>query len=273
MPRFAANISFMFTELPFLERFGAAADAGFRGVEFHYPYEFDPRDVRLRLEQHGLTPVLMNIRAGDASKGEWGLAGVPGREQSFRLCAAEAIEYAVAIGVKQLNCLAGVRAPDHEARNCELVLIDNLRDAARECASAGLFVNLEPINTIDVPGYLIDSTLAAIRVMDATGAKNLMLQYDCYHMQVMEGGGADAITATIESLLPRIGHIQFADVPGRHELGTGGIDFTRVFAEIDRLTNRGNYAGWVSAEYRPSPGRKTEETLAWLGSYESENRE
>ena len=264
MLRFAANISFMFTERPFLDRFRAAAEAGFSAVEFHYPYDHDPRDVVTRLDHYRLDPVLINIRAGQAELGEWGFAGVPGREETFRPYVREAIEYALAIGVPQINCLAGVQPPDADANACEATLIANLRYAARECALAKLAVNLEPINTQDVPGYLVSNTAAAIRVMDAVAATNLMLQYDCYHMQIMEGGDADALAATIRRLLPRIGHIQFADAPGRHEPGSGAIDFRRLFAQIDQMQRDGKYSGWVSAEYRPSAGTRTEETLDWL---------
>jgi hydroxypyruvate isomerase len=267
MPRFAANISFMFTELAFLDRFGAAAAAGFRAVEFHYPFDYDARDVRARLEHHRLFPVLMNVRAGLPALGEWGFAGVPGREESFQMCIAEAIEYALAIGAGQLNCLAGVRAPDADAGLCAMTLVSNLRYAARECASANLAINLEPINIHDVPGYLVSNTTDAIRVMDEVDAGNLRLQYDCYHMSIMEGGGADAQAATIERLHKRVGHIQFADAPGRHEPGTGLIDFPRLFARIARLYASGKYAGWVSAEYWPSAGKSTEETLGWLAEY------
>ena len=273
MPRFAANVSFMFTELPFLDRFQAAAKAGFEAVEFHYPFDYDPRDVRARLEHYRLAPVLINIRAGLAILGEWGFAGVPGREESFRLCVAEAIEYAIVIGVPQLNCLAGVEARGVGASVCESTLISNLRHAASECALANLAVNLEPINTRDVPGYLVDNTRDAIRVMDAVGAANLKLQLDCYHMQIMEGGGAEALAATIERLHSRIGHIQFADVPGRHEPGTGAIDYQQVFAKIDRMGRAGKYSGWVSAEYWPSAGRSTEETLGWFQNWRNENNE
>ena len=264
MPRFAANISFMFTEHPFLDRFGAAAAAGFSAVEFHYPYDFDPRDVRARLDRYRLTPVLINIRAGLPALGEWGFAGVPGREQSFRLCVTEAIDYALAIGVPQLNCLCGIQASGVEATVCEAALIDNLRYAAGACALAKLAINLEPINTQDVPGYLVSDTTDAIRVMDAVGADNLKLQYDCYHMQIMEGGGAKALAATIKRLLPRIGHIQFADAPGRHEPGSGVIDYRYLFKQIGRMVASGKYAGWVSAEYYPSAGKRTEETLGWF---------
>ena len=271
MPRFAANISFLFVESLFLDRFRAAAEAGFGAIEFHYPFEYDSREILARLQQYRLAPVLINIRAGLPMLGEWGFAGVPGREESFQLCVAEAIEYALAIGVSQLNCLAGVRAPEADAGLCEMTLISNLRYAAKECAKANLVLNLEPINTQDVPGYLVKNTTDAIRIMDIVGAPNVMLQYDCYHMQIMEGGGAQALAATIERLLPRIGHIQFADVPGRQEPGTGVVDFPHLFAQIDRLSANGKYAGWVSAEYRPGAGRSTEETLGWLHQYENSN--
>ena len=264
MPRFAANISFLFTEVPFLDRFAAATEAGFCAVEFHYPYDHDSKEVIDRLKQYRLTPVLINIRAGSPSLGEWGFAGVPGREESFRQCVAEAIEYALAIGAPQLNCLAGVLPPNADRGLCEMTLTANLRYAANQCRLANLALNLEPINTQDVPGYLVSNTADAVRVMDIVGVANLMLQYDCYHMQIMEGGSAVDIVATIERLLPRIGHIQFADAPGRHEPGTGTIDYAHLFAEIDRMATNGSYAGWVSAEYRPGEGRSTAETLQWF---------
>lgn len=268
MSRFAANISFLFTELPFLERFGAARAAGFDAVEFHYPYEYDSRDLLTQLDCHRLVPVLINVRAGLAALGEWGFAGVPGREETFRLCVYEAIEYALAVGVPQLNCLAGVQSPGIDASVCEATLIANLHYAASECAKANLTLNLEPINTQDVPGYLVSNTADAIRIMDAVGAENLKLQFDSYHMQIMEGGDASALAATIERLLPRIGHIQFADAPGRHEPGTGVIDHRHLFERMGRMVANGKYAGWVSAEYRPSAGKRTEETLGWLKEYQ-----
>ena len=271
MPRFAANISFMFTELPFLQRFGAARAAGFSAVEFHYPYEHDSRDVLAQLDYHRLVPVLINVGAGLAALGEWGFAGVPGREETFRRCVSEAIEYALAIGVSQLNCLAGVQSSGMDAGWCEAALIANLRYASRECAQANLALNLEPINTQDVPGYLVNNTAQAIRVMDAVGAENLKLQFDCYHMQIMEGGGAGALAATIETLLPRIGHIQFADAPGRNEPGTGMIDYRHLFKQVARMVASGKYAGWVSAEYRPSAGKRTAETLGWFKDYDDDS--
>lgn len=254
MPRFAANITFLFTELPFMERFAAAAAAGFRGVEFHYPYEFEPYAVRAQLDLHGLTPVLMNIRAGNHKAGEWGFAGVPGREETFRICVAEAVSYASEIGVKQLNCLAGVRSSGSDALAATSTLTDNLRFAAGECARADINLNLEPINTIDVPAYLVATSDYALHVMDQVGAPNLRLQYDWYHMAMM---GEDLVEST-RRLLPHIGHIQFADAPGRHEPGSGETNFAQLFALVDEI----GYGGWVSAEYRPS-GR-TEDSLGWL---------
>jgi len=264
MPRFAANITFLFTELPFLDRFEAAARAGFRGVEFHYPFEFSPADIRRRLDTHGLTPVLMNIRAGELARGEWGFAGIPGHEATFRQCVSEAIDYARQVGIRQLNCLAGVKPPDIDVRACERTLIDNVRRAAEEFARADLTLNLEPLNTRDVPGFLLSNSGDAIRIIDEIGADNVMLQYDWYHMQIMEGGNsgerAGGLAGIMRRRLAKIGHIQFADAPGRHEPGSGEIDFPQLFAEVDAM----DYAGWVSAEYRPSG--KTEDSLGWMNA-------
>lgn len=262
MPRFAANLTFLFTELPFLDRFEAAARAGFRGVEFHYPYAIDTTEIRKRLDQFELTPVLMNMRAGDPAKGEWGFAGIPGREDSFQLCVTEAMEYALQVGIKQINCLAGVRPAGTRLRSCELTLIQNVRDAAEKFAAAGLTLNLEAINTFDVPDFLINNSRDAMRIIDEIGADNVMLQFDCYHMQIMEAGNTNprpgVMEETIRQLLPVIGHIQFADVPGRHEPGTGQLDFPALFAHLDAI----GYKGWVSAEYRPSGS--TDASLGWM---------
>lgn len=265
MPRFAANITLLFTELPFLDRFEAAARAGFRGVEFHYPYAVDPAKIRKRLEAHALTPVLMNIRAGSHSRGEWGFAGIPGRKETFRLCVIEAIEYALEIGIKQLNCLAGVKPQKVDLRTCELTLIENVRRAAEKCADFGLTLNLEALNTIDVPGFLISNTRDAMRIINEIGAVNVMLQYDWYHMHIMEAGNgvarANVLADTMRLLLPMIGHVQFADAPGRHQPGTGQIDFPALFAHVDAI----GYPGWVSAEYKPDG--KTEDSLGWMNAY------
>lgn len=254
MPRFAANLSFLFTELPFMDRFEAAARAGFKGVEFHYPFDHDPYAVRAALDAQGLTPVLMNIRAGDHATGEWGFAGIPGREATFRLCLEEALNYAATVGISQLNCLAGVRPLTADSLDCTHTLIANLTQAATQASQLGMRINLEPINTIDVPGYLVATSAYAMHVLERVGAQNLKLQYDWYHMKMM---GEDLMRQT-EELLPQIGHIQFADAPGRHEPGTGEIDLSALFSRVDAL----GYSGWVSAEYRPS--KPTAETLYWL---------
>ena len=269
MPRFAANITFLFTELPFLDRFEAAARAGFRGVEFHYPFSFDPADIRARLEAHNLTPVLMNIRAGKPERGEWGFAGIPGRKETFRLCVIEAIDYALEIGIRQINCLAGVKPPNADVRTCERLLIDNVRRAAEEFKKAGLALNLEALNTRDVPGFLVSNTRDAMRIINEIGASNVMLQYDWYHMQIMEAwregttepARANVLAETMRLLLPMIGHIQFADAPGRHQPGSGQIDFPALFAHVDAI----GYQGWIGAEYHPQG--TTAESLGWLQAH------
>ena len=274
MPRFAANLSFLFTELPFLDRFEAAARAGFRGVEFHYPFSYEPSDIRARLDTLGLEPVLMNIRAGKPERGEWGFACLPGRKETYRLCVIEAIDYAMALGITQLNCLAGLKPANVDRRSCELRFIDNVSRAAEEFSKVGLTLNIEALNTCDVPGFLINNTRDAMRLINEIGATNVMLQYDWYHMQIMEawlgnatpetspqGSPTHALADTIRLLLPMIGHMQFADAPGRHEPGTGVIDFPALFAHVDA---RG-YPGWIGAEYRPRG--KTEDSFGWLKAY------
>ena len=261
MPRFAANLTFLFTEVPFLDRFEAAARAGFRGVEFHYPFAFEPAKIRRRLDAHALTPVLMNIRAGNHARGEWGFACIPGRKETFRLCVIEAMEYALEIGIKQVNCLAGVKPSKVDLRTCELTLIENVRRAAEEFARFDLTLNLEALNTQDVPRFLISNTRDAMRLINEIGATNVMLQYDWYHLQILDGSRAGALADTMRLLLPMIGHMQFADAPGRHEPGSGEIDFPALFAHVDAI----GYDGWVSAEYKPSG--KTEESLGWMKAF------
>ncbi len=254
MPRFAANISFLWPELPFLDRFHAAAKAGFRGVEFHYPYNYPTYEVKARLDASGLTPVLINIRAGDPDAGEFGLACLPGREADFRAAVAEAIDYAQAIGVDRANCLAGKIPEGGDREECEAVFLSNLKYAGKQFAKAGLNVMVEALNSHDVPRFLLTTSAHTVDLITRTGLANIKLQYDFYHMQIMEGDLAN----TVQRLLPHIGHIQFADTPGRHEPGTGEIDFRFLFGHLEDI----GYAGWVSAEYRPK-GR-TEESLGWF---------
>jgi hydroxypyruvate isomerase len=253
MPQFAANLSMLFTEHAFLDRFERAAHAGFSAVEFLFPYAFATADIRARLNDTGLKLVLHNLPAGDWDAGERGIACLPGREREFREGVARAIEVGTALGVPQLNCLAG-KAPAGVANN-ELhdTFVANLRFAAAELKKAGLKLLIEPINTYDIPGFFLNRSAQALAILDEVGADNAFLQYDAYHMQRMEG----ELAATIEKHLPRIAHIQIADNPGRHEPGTGEIDHGFLFRHLDRI----GYSGWVGCEYKPAS--TTEAGLGW----------
>jgi hydroxypyruvate isomerase len=257
MPRFAANLSFLFTELDFPDRFAAAAAAGFEGVEFPFPHGHDPRRLAGLLEEHGLAAVLHNLPAGDWAAGDRGIACRPDRRREFRAGVEEAVSCATALGCPRLNCLAGIPGAGVDATTAERTLIDNLRYAADRLAGDGIELLVEPVNTRDVPGFFLSRTDQALDVIDAVGAPNLRLQLDLYHTQVMQGD----LARTIEGLLPRIGHIQVADNPGRHEPGTGEIHFGFLFALIDRL----GYDGWIGCEYRPVGG--TRAGLGWLAPY------
>jgi len=254
MPRFAANVSMLFTEAPFLERFALAARAGFSAVECQFPYEAPAADIRARLQEHGLAMVLHNLPAGDWAAGDRGLAGLPHRTDEFRTGVPRAIAYAHALGVQQLNCLAGIAPAGVDADTVHRTLVDNLRFAARALAAEGLKLLVEPINTYDIPGFLVSRTAQCIALLDEVGEPNAFVQYDVYHAQRMEG----ELAGTLARHLPRIAHVQVADNRGRHEPGTGEIRFDYVFSELDRL----GYAGWVGCEYRPA-GR-TDAGLGWL---------
>jgi hydroxypyruvate isomerase len=252
MPRFAANLTMLFTELPFLDRFEAAAQAGFSAVEFLFPYAFDAHAIRQRLDAHGLTLVLHNLPAGNWDAGERGIACHPDRMDEFRAGVQTAISYAQVLGVKQLNCLAG-KAPagvaDGQLRS---TFVENLRYAATALKAAGLRLLIEPINTIDIPGFYLNRTAQAADILDEVGADNAFIQYDIYHAQRTEG----ELAGTIAKYLHRIGHIQLADNPGRNEPGTGEINYPFLFAHLDRI----DYAGWIGCEYKPSTT-----TVAGLG--------
>ena len=254
MPKYAANLSMLFTERPFLERFEAAANAGFEAVEFLFPYAYAAADIRQRLDAHGLTLVLHNLPAGDWDAGERGIACHPDRVQEFRAGVELAIGYAQALGVGQLNCLAGKAPAGVAEADLHSTLVANLRFAAQALQAAGLRLLIEPINTYDIPGFFVSRTSQALAILDEVGAENAFVQYDMFHMQVMEGD----LAQTIETNLPRIGHMQFADNPGRHEPGTGEINYGFLFGHIDRL----GYEGWIGAEYIPSGD--TVASLAWL---------
>lgn len=254
MPRFAANLSFLFTERPFLERFAAARTAGFAGVEFHFPYGYDRAALAEVVLTSGLEAVLFNLPAGDWAAGERGIACHPQRIAEFQDGVGQAIDYARAVGCGRLNCLAGLAPIDIAHDKARETLVENLRFAAAATARAGIQLVLEPLNTHDTPGFFVSTTPAALALIEAVGSDNLRLQYDIYHAQVMEGD----LARTLQEHLPRIAHVQLADNPGRHEPGTGEINFPFLLQHLDRIA----YAGWVGCEYQPS--RRTEDSFAWL---------
>jgi hydroxypyruvate isomerase len=254
VPRLAANLSTLFAERPFLERFAAARAAGFRYVEYQFPYGEDPAAVAERARTAGVQVVLHNLPAGDMAKGERGIACLPGREQEFRAAVEHAIVYAKAVACPRLNCIAGLAAPD--AAHFQ-VFVANLRHAARRLAEVGLELLIEPINTRSLPGFFLTHSEQAIDVLNAVGEGNAGLQYDVFHMQIMEGD----LAKRIERLLARIGHIQIADVPDRHEPGTGEINFDFLLRHLDAI----GYSGWVGCEYNPRGD--TLEGLRWATPY------
>lgn len=254
MPRFAANLTMLFNERPFLDRFEAAAEAGFTAVEFLFPYDFEPDAIAQRLDRHGLTLALHNLPAGDWAKGERGIACHPDRVEEFKAGVPRAIEYAKALGCRQLNCLAGIAPVGVDPAVARRTFVTNLKFAAMELDKAGLRLLIEPINTRDIPRFFLNRTDQALEIIDAVGAPNLALQYDVYHMQIMEGD----VARTIETHLDRIAHIQIADNPGRHEPGTGELNWTFLFQHLDRI----GYHGMVGCEYKPAT--TTEAGLGWF---------
>jgi hydroxypyruvate isomerase len=257
MPRFSANLSFLFQELRFLDRFEAAARCGFKAVEYISPYDHPAQEIASRLNENDLRQALFNLPLGNFDQGERGLACLPGREDDFRRSLELAARYAKALSCKKLNCLAGIR-PENVSREAAIAtLTSNLALAAEQLAREGMLLLFEPINSFDMPGYLINRSAEGMAVIAAVNHPNLKLQYDIYHMQRMEG----EIAATLGRLMPLIGHIQIADTPGRHEPGTGELNFPFLLAEIDRL----GYDGWVGCEYKPKAG--TVEGLGWMKDY------
>jgi hydroxypyruvate isomerase len=253
MPRFAANLSMLFTEHAFLDRFEQAAKAGFQAVEFQFPYAFEAQRIAQRLKDHGLQAVLHNLPAGDWQAGERGIACHPDRADEFKAGVAQAIFYAQVLGARQLNCLAGMAPEGLTDQALRHTLVSNLAYAAKALQGAGLKLLIEPINTFDVPGFYVNRTGQALDLLDEVGADNAFVQYDVYHAQRMEG----ELATTLQTHLPRIAHIQVADNPGRHEPGSGEINFAYLFAHLDRV----GYSGWVGCEYRPAT--TTEAGLAW----------
>jgi hydroxypyruvate isomerase len=256
MPRFAANLGFLFTEHEFLDRFGAARAAGFRAVEYSQPYAWPAAEIATRLRDNELQCILMNLPMGDRAQGDFGIACRPGREPEFRSSVAKGIEYAHALRVPKLNCISGTARPGDDREAFRATLIQNLRYAAREFKSAGLDLVVEPINTHDIPGFFVSRSPEAVAIIEEVGADNLYLQCDLYHTTMM----GDDPSAILEQCRGAIRHIQFADAPGRGEPGSGTIDFAPLFAQIDAM----GYEGWVAAEYRPT--RPTVETLSFLAA-------
>jgi hydroxypyruvate isomerase len=254
VPSFAANLSFLWTELPFLERFAAAHEAGFSRVEYMFPYEYPAREIRARLADAGLEQVLFNLPAGDWAAGDRGIASDPARVAEFRAGVERAVEYARELGVGQLNCLTGLRLDGVDPALQRATLIENVRHAARRLRDEGRRLLVEPVNTFDVPGYLAPTTDDVLGLLDEVGEPDALLQFDAYHVQRMEGDPAGRLAM----LLDRVGHVQIADHPGRHQPGTGEIDFSALFALLDRA----GYAGCVGLEYVPTT--TTAASLDWL---------
>ena len=256
MPKFAANLSMLFTEQPFLDRFESASKAGFKAVEFLFPYAHTAEHIRDKALSAGVQIVLHNLPAGDWDAGERGIACLPDRIMEFRDGVGSAIEYANALGVRQLNCLAGKSPAGADTEVLRQTFVDNLRFAAAELKAHGIKLLIEPINTFDIPGFFLNHTAQALGIMDEVGSDNLFLQYDIYHMQRMEG----ELAATMEKHLSRIAHLQLADNPGRNEPGTGEINYRFLFQHIDRI----GYAGWIGCEYKPKT--TTSAGLGWLSA-------
>ena len=254
MPQFAANLTMLFNEVPFIERFDLAGKAGFKAVEFLFPYAFSAEELKSRLSKNQLQLVLHNLPAGDWDAGERGIACHPNRVDEFRAGVTKAIEYAKILGVGQLNCLAGKVPEGVKLETVRATFVENLRYAASELKKANLRLLIEPINTFDIPGFYLSRTAQAIEIMDEVGADNLYLQYDIYHAQRMEGELAN----TIQKYLSRIAHIQLADNPGRNEPGTGEINYRYLFSFLDRI----GYKGWIGCEYKPAS--TTEAGLGWI---------
>jgi len=254
MPRFAANLTMLFNEVPFLERFAAARAAGFEAVEYLFPYAYDKNELAALLKTHGLKQVLHNLPAGNWDAGERGIACHPDRVDEFRAGVDKAIEYATALGCAQVNCLAG-KVPAGVAREqAHATFVANLKFAADQLKKAGIKLLIEPINSYDIPGFFLNYTAQAASILDEVGSDNLYIQYDIYHAQRMEG----ELAATVQKHLSRIAHIQLADNPGRNEPGTGEIHYPFLFRHLDAI----GYRGWIGCEYKPKT--TTVEGLGWI---------
>jgi hydroxypyruvate isomerase len=257
MPRFSANLTFLFNELPFLDRFPAAKESGFRFVEYAFPYEFPSDTLQGLLQQHGLKQVLFNLPPGDWAAGDRGVAADPRRVEEFRGGVDRALKYARALDVRCINCLVGNRLSDVSYEDQWAAMVSNLGYAAGRLGAEGRILVVEPLNTSDMKGFFLSTSRDGFRLLDEVGAPNVRLQYDVYHMQRMEG----ELTTTIRANLTRIGHIQIADNPGRHQPGTGEINYRFLLAELDAM----GYDGFVGLEYVPVPD--TRASLEWVRAW------
>lgn len=254
MLKFAANLSFLYQELPFLERIARAGADGFAGVEYVSPYEHDANEIAKALDMAGVRQALFNLPAGDRAAGERGIGCLPHRIEEFRQGVDTAIRYAKVLKCPTVNCLAGIAPLEVPAETLDATFVENLRYAAARLQNEGIGLVIEPINQRDMPRFHLSTTNHAEKILDAVGSPNLKIQYDVYHMQIMQGN----IVATFERLKHCIGHVQIADNPGRHEPGTGEINYAFVLDTLDRL----GYDGWIGCEYHPLT--TTTEGLGWI---------
>jgi hydroxypyruvate isomerase len=257
VPKFAANLTMLFNEVDFLSRFEAAAKAGFKGVEYLFPYDYDKNQLAELLDKHGLKQVLHNLPAGNWAGGERGIAVLPERVGEFQEGVGKAIEYAQVLGATQLNVLAGIVPAGADADKTRETFVSNIKFAADKLQAAGIKLLIEAINTFDIPGFYVSGTQQTLDLIKESGSNNIFVQYDIYHMQRMEGELAN----TIKANLPSIAHIQLADNPGRNEPGTGEINYPFLFSFLDEI----GYQGWVGCEYKPKT--TTEAGLGWVKPY------
>lgn len=257
MPKVAANLTMLFTEMPFLDRFEAASKAGFKFVEFLFPYEYSPEQIKGLLDRHGLQTVLFNLPSGNWDAGDRGIAANPDRKEEFRAGVSKAVVWAKTLGVTRLNCLAGLASADSSREEQWHTLVENVRFAADMLGEAGIQLMVEPINHFDIPGFILTTTRQAADLIAAVDRSNVFIQFDVYHVHREEGN----ITPTMREHFAKIGHIQVANNPGRHQPSMGELNYRYLFAEMDRL----GYQGFVGCEYRPKPS--TAESLDWIREY------
>ena len=257
MPKFSANLTMLFDEVDFLDRFAAAARAGFKGVEYLFPYAYPKEQLAESLQKHDLKQVLHNFPAGDWAKGERGIAALPNRVGEFQDGVGKAIEYATALGCPQVNVLAGIAPAGADADKMRETFVSNIKFAADKLQAAGIKLLIEAINTFDIPGFYVNRTQQTLDLIAASGSANTFVQYDIYHMQRMEG----ELAATMKKHLERIAHLQLADNPGRNEPGTGEINYPFLFRWLDDI----GYRGWIGCEYKPKTA--TTDGLGWIKPY------